>query len=31
MSTVGALPGGLSTSGQNLTLTLPPFSVVAIH
>ena len=28
---VGALPGGLSTSGQNVTLTLPPFSVVAIH
>jgi hypothetical protein len=28
---VGALPGGISTSGQNLTLTLPPFSVVAIH
>ena len=28
---VGALPGGLSTSGQNVTLTLPPYSVVAIH
>jgi len=28
---VGALPGGLSTSGQNVTLTLPAFSVVAIH
>ena len=28
---VAALPGGLSTSGQNVTLTLPPFSVVAIH
>ena len=28
---LGSLPGGLSTSGQNLTLTLPPFSVVAIH
>ena len=28
---VGALPGGLSTSGQNVTLTLPPFSVVALH
>ena len=28
---VGALPGGLNTSGQNVTLTLPPFSVVAIH
>ena len=27
----GALPGGLSTSGQNVTLTLPPYSVVAIH
>jgi hypothetical protein len=28
---VGALPGGLSSSGQNITLTLPPFSVVAVH
>jgi hypothetical protein len=28
---VGELPGGLSISGQNVTLTLPPFSVVAIH
>jgi hypothetical protein len=28
---VGALPGGLTTSGQNVTLTLPPFSVIAIH
>lgn len=28
---VGALPGGLATSGQNVTLTLPPFSVVGIH
>ena len=28
---VGALPGGLSSSGQNVTLTLPPYSVVAIH
>ena len=28
---VGALQGGLTTSGQNVTLTLPPFSVVAIH
>jgi hypothetical protein len=28
---VGALPGGLSASGQNVTLTLPPYSVVAIH
>jgi hypothetical protein len=28
---VGALPGGLNTSGQNVTLTLPPYSVVAIH
>jgi len=28
---VGALPGGLSTSGQNVTFTLPPYSVVAIH
>jgi hypothetical protein len=28
---VGPLPGGLSTSGQNVTLTLPPYSVVAIH
>jgi hypothetical protein len=28
---VGALPGGLATSGQNVTLTLPPYSVVAIH
>jgi hypothetical protein len=25
------MPGGLSTSGQNVTLTLPAFSVVAIH
>ena len=28
---VGELPGGLSISGQNVTLTLPPFSVVGIH
>ena len=28
---VGPLPGGLATSGQNVTLTLPPYSVVAIH
>jgi hypothetical protein len=28
---VGALPGGLSVSGQNVTLTLPPSSVAAIH
>src|SRR5260370_41208745 len=28
---VGALPGGISTSGQNVTLTLPPYSVAAIH
>jgi hypothetical protein len=28
---VGELPGGLSISGQNVTLTLPPFAVVAIH
>ena len=28
---VGPLPGGLSTSGQNVTLTLPAYSVVAIH
>ena len=28
---VGALPGGLSTSGSNVTLTLPAYSVVAIH
>jgi hypothetical protein len=28
---VGALPGGLSTSGQNLTLTLPAYSVVGVH
>ena len=28
---VGALPGGLSTSGTNVTLTLPAYSVVAIH
>jgi hypothetical protein len=28
---VGALPGGLSTSGTNVTLTLPGYSVVAIH
>lgn len=28
---VGALPGGLITSAQNVTLTLPPFSIIAIH
>jgi hypothetical protein len=28
---VGALPGGIITSGNNVTLTLPPYSVVAIH
>ena len=28
---VGALPGGIVTSGNNVTLTLPPYSVVAIH
>jgi hypothetical protein len=28
---VGALPGGISSSGQNVTLTLPPFGVVAIY
>jgi hypothetical protein len=28
---VGPLPSGLSISGQNITLTLPPYSVVAIH
>jgi hypothetical protein len=28
---VGALPGGIITSGNNVTLTLPAYSVVAIH
>ena len=28
---VADLPGGLSISGQNVTLTLPPYSVVGIH
>jgi hypothetical protein len=28
---LGALPGGLTTAGQNVTLTLPAYSVVAIH
>jgi len=28
---VGALPGGLVTSGNNVRLTLPAYSVVAIH
>jgi hypothetical protein len=28
---IGALPGGFTTTGQNVTLTLPAYSVVAIH
>jgi len=28
--TIGALPGGISASGTTLTVTLPPFSVVAL-
>ncbi len=28
--TIGPLPGGVSVSGNSLTLTLPPFSVVAL-
>ncbi len=29
--TIGALPGGLITSGRNVTMTLPPDGVVALN